>query len=151
MEIMIVCVVVITVATLAIPNLLRTRSFAQEAAAAEALRLIAAAQAQYRATSATYANLSELGSGSPAYLDIALGCPAGGDSGSCVKQSYVFRAVPDDISDKYYATAEPQYLASAHTFYTDENGFLCRSSNTNTSAPGSHSSGGCPAGFSNVE
>lgn len=151
MEIMIVCVVVITVAALAIPNMLRTRCFAQQVAALEALRAIAAAQGQYRAVSPNYANLSELGSVSPAYLDTILGCPAGGDAGSCLKQSYIFRAVPDDARSKFYATAAPQALQSSHTYYVDEGGFLCQSNTTNTPAPAAHSSGGCPAGFSQAQ
>ena len=141
-EIMIVVAIIALLAAIAIPNLLRARVSAQEAAAAAALHTVAAAEIQFRATNATYATLAVLGAANPPYIDSTLAAGA--------KQGYNFVATPNAGVD-FYATAAPQTLAQANTFYVDEDGVLCRSSATNTAAPAAHTGAGCPAGFAEMQ
>jgi prepilin-type N-terminal cleavage/methylation domain-containing protein len=141
-EIMIVVAIIALLAAIAIPNLLRARVSANEASAAAALHTVCAAEIQWRATNATYATLAQLGAANPPYIDSTL---AGG-----VKQGYNFSAVPNAGAD-FYATAAPQVLAAAHTFYIDEDGILCRSNATGTAAPAAHTGAGCPAGFTEMQ
>jgi len=141
-EIMIVVAIIALLAAIAIPNLLRARVSAQEAAAAAALHTVAAAEIQYRATHSSYADLDELDDETPPYIDSTLAAGA--------KQGYDFVAVANSGTD-FYATAAPQTLTQAHTFYIDEDGVLCRSDATNTAAPAAHTAAGCPANFTEVD
>lgn len=150
-EIMIVVAIIALLAAIAIPNLLRARLSAQEAAAAAALHTVAAAEIQWRATNANYANLNELGSANPPYIDRTLGCAAGVDGANCLKQGYNFAATPQDAADNFFATAAPAVLAQAHTFYIDEDGVLCRSTATGIAAPAAHTAAGCPANFAEMQ
>ncbi|MDD3296348.1 MAG: prepilin-type N-terminal cleavage/methylation domain-containing protein [Candidatus Omnitrophica bacterium] len=144
-EIMIVVAIIALLAAIAIPNLLRARVSAQEAAAAAALHTIAAAEVQYRATHSAYAALANLDDDDPPYVDSTLAAGA--------KQGYNFTATPvsGSTGSQFIATAAPQTLSQAHTFYIDEDGVLCRSNSTNTSAPTTHTGSGCPTGFAEVE
>ena len=137
-EIMIVVAIIALLAAIAIPNLLRARISANESNAAAALHTVCAAEIQWRATNATYANLAAMGATNPPYIDSTL---AAGQ-----KQNYNFVAAPNGATD-FYATAAPVVLAQAHTFYIDEDGILCRSTATGVAAPGAHTAAGCPAGF----
>jgi prepilin-type N-terminal cleavage/methylation domain-containing protein len=144
-EIMIVVAIIALLAAIAIPNLLRSRISAQEAAAAAALHTVAAAEVQYRATHPNYVALANLDDDNPPYIDSTL---AGG-----TKQGYSFAASPITGSEgsQFIATAAPQTLTQAHTFYIDEDGVLCRSNATNTAAPTTHTDTGCPSGFSEMQ
>jgi len=143
-EIMIVVAIIALLAAIAIPNLLRARVSAQEAAAAAALHTVAAAEIQYRATNASYATLAQLGAATPPYIDATL---AGG-----AKQGYNFVATPNGGTN-FFATAAPAVLTQSNTFYVDEDGILCRSNAANTAAPAAHKAAGgtCPAGFSEMQ
>lgn len=143
-EIMIVVAIIALLAAIAIPNLLRARVNAQESAAASAMHTITSAQVSWRATNSTYATLAQLGAATPPYIDSTL---AGGS-----KQSYTF-AIPQQTASQFYATAVPQTLAQAHSFYIDEGGILCRSDAVGTAAAGGHTAAGtnCPAGYSEVQ
>ena len=141
-EIMIVVAIIALLAAIAIPNLLRARVSAQESAAAAAMHTIVAAQVQYRATHSNYSTLDALDDDTPPYIDSTLA------NGS--KHSYNFN-VSGVSPSEFYVTGAPVSLSQAHTFYIDEDGVLCRSDATNTSAPGAHTGSGCPANFSEVE
>ena len=142
-EIMIVVAIIALVSAIAIPNLLRARISAQEAAAAAALHTVAEAEIQWRATNATYATLVQLGAATPPYIDSTLAAGA--------KQGYDFAAAPN-AGVNFYATAAPATLAQAHTFYIDEDGVLCRSTATGVAAPlAHHAAVGCPAGLVEVQ
>ncbi|MDD5069165.1 MAG: prepilin-type N-terminal cleavage/methylation domain-containing protein [Candidatus Omnitrophica bacterium] len=142
-EIMIVVAIIALLAAIAIPNLLRARVSANEAAAAAAMHTIAAAQIQYRASNPTYASLGTLGNATPPYIDSRL---AGGS-----KQGYNFTS-GFSTGANFWAAGEPQDNTAAHTFYIDEDGVICRSSNTSVSAETSHFNGsGCPTGYAEVE
>lgn len=141
-EIMIVVAIIALLAAIAIPNLLRARVSAQESAAAAALHTILTAEIQWRASNTSYATLAQLGAATPPYIDGTLAAGA--------KQGYNFVATPNAGVD-FYATAAPQTLAQANTYYVDEDGVLCRSTATGTAAPAAHTGAGCPAGFAEVQ
>jgi prepilin-type N-terminal cleavage/methylation domain-containing protein len=142
-EIMIVVAVIIILAALAVPNLLRSRISAQEAAATAGLRAIIAAETQYRGSNPHYVNLGILDDDIPPYIDSLL---AAG-----VSQGYSYNVVVDTVNDNFYATAVPQTMTAAHTFYTTEGGVICRSDTINTAAPSGRAAGSCPANFSELQ
>jgi prepilin-type N-terminal cleavage/methylation domain-containing protein len=144
-EIMIVVAIIALLAAIAIPNLLRSRVSAQEAAAAAAVHTVVAAEVQYRATHANYASLATLDDDNPPYIDSTLAAGT--------KQGYSFAASPVTGSEgtQFIVTAAPSTLTQAHTFYSDEDGVLCRSTATNTAAPTAHTDTGCPSGFAEVQ
>jgi prepilin-type N-terminal cleavage/methylation domain-containing protein len=145
-EIMIVVAIIALLAAIAIPNLLRARSTAQEAAASAAMHTLVAAETQYRATHNNFTTLDELGNATPPYIDQTLGC----SSPPCTKQGYGFNLTVDNAS-AFFATAVPSD-GKAHCFYIDEDGVLCRSDDdTCNSAVGSHSASGCPSAYNETE
>ena len=139
-EIMIVVAIIALLAAIAIPNLLRARISAQEAAASAALHTLAAAEIQWRATNASYATLDQLGPAGavltlPPYIDATL------ETGA--KQGYTFTAVPN-AGTNFYAEAV-HTAGQAHSFYIDEAGVLCRSTAVGAAALAAHQGGVCPA------
>ena len=142
-EIMIVVGVVLLIAGLAIPNLLRSRVFTQEAIATATLHAISSGQMQYRATSSNYATFAQLSAATPPYIPAQL-------SATGIAKGYNFTVTPNGGAN-FFATASPQVLAQAHTFYIDEEGLLCRSNSENTAAPGGHIGNGCPVGFTEAQ
>ncbi len=141
-EIMIVVAIIALLSAIAIPNLLRARSQAQEGTASSAMHTIVAAEVAYRATHASYAALAALDDEDPPYIDSTL---AAGN-----KQGFTFASGGVSASE-FYATGAPQTLTQGHTFYVDEDGVLCRSDAANTAAPTAHTGSGCPANFSEVQ
>jgi prepilin-type N-terminal cleavage/methylation domain-containing protein len=144
-EIMIVVAIIALLAAIAIPNLLRARISAQESAAASAVKTVVAAQIQYRASHPSYAALTDLDADNPPYIDSTL---AGG-----TKQGYLFVSdkVTDSEASEFIITGAPQTISQAHTFYSDEDGVLCRSTATSTAAPTAHTGASCPSGFAEME
>lgn len=141
-EIMIVVAIIALLAAIAIPNLLRARVNAQEAAAAAALHTVAAAEISYRATNPDYATLAELGSATPPYIDSTL---SGGS-----KQGYTFAVTTNATADNFFGTAI-HGSTQAHTFYIDEDGILCRSDAIGAAVPGSHQASGCPSNYTEMQ
>ncbi|MBN3040672.1 MAG: prepilin-type N-terminal cleavage/methylation domain-containing protein [Candidatus Omnitrophica bacterium] len=141
-EIMIVVAIIALLSAIAIPNLLRARSNANESNAAAAMHTLVAAQVAYRATHSNYATLASLDDDDPPYIDSTL---AGGN-----KQGYTF-ATGGVTPAQFYATAIPQTLTQGHSFYVDEDGVLCRSNSTNTGAETSHTGSGCPSNYGEVQ
>jgi len=104
-EIMIVVAIIALLAAVAIPNLLRARANANDAAAVVALKNLASAAISYRSVNATYPlELLSLAPGyaTPAYIDVVLGCA---DSSGCPKSGYSFSFIGTDNS--FAATAKP--------------------------------------------
>ncbi|MDD2689146.1 MAG: prepilin-type N-terminal cleavage/methylation domain-containing protein [Candidatus Omnitrophica bacterium] len=124
-EIMIVVAIIALLAAIAIPNLFRARISAQESVAAGALRTIVAAEIQYRANNFQFATLTELGSTTPPYIDLTLGCV----NPPCIKQDYKFKVgIPGGgVQPQFLAVAEPVNLSAAHTYFMTDEGILCRS------------------------
>jgi len=121
-EIMIVVAVIILLAALAIPNILRARLNANEASAISSMRIIAQASITYRAANPSFpANMSLLANAVPAYIDSFLG---GG-----LKQGYNFTLV--GAAHTFSCTAVPitQNVTGVRSFYVDESGIIRASSN----------------------
>jgi type IV pilus assembly protein PilA len=143
-EIMIVVAIIALLAAIAIPNLLRARVSAQESAAASALHTLSAAMIQWRATNPTYAaNIAALSGTTPPYIDGVLGLGT--------KQGYLFTAAADAVpGTQFIATAVPQVLTQAHSYYIDEEGVLCRSTALNQ-AVAAYVATGCPANYAELQ
>lgn len=111
-ELLVVVAVVLILAAVAIPNLLRARRAANEASSVASLRAIASGQMAYRHTQGAYTTLAGLGSES--VIDNVLA------SGS--KSGYVFQSDPGtDPTMEFTADAEPAVssgiAASGTRFY----------------------------------
>jgi type IV pilus assembly protein PilA len=126
-EIMIVVAIIALLAAIAIPNLLRARHNANEAAAIASLKTISAACESFRAaqTPPTYpANLAVLGTPptGPAYIDTAL---AGATNAATERQGYFFTYALVN-RNQYTCTATPATIGTTGTriFFVDESGVI---------------------------
>ena len=118
-EIMIVVAIIILLAAIAIPNLLRARHNANEAAAIGSLRTLSTAMESFRAaqtTPAYPATLGALTSANPPYIDATLG---GG-----VKQGYSYAYATG--SGTYSVTASPSTVnvTGTRVFVVDHSGVI---------------------------
>lgn len=118
-EIMIVVAIIILLAAIAIPNLLRARLNANEAAAIAGLRTIGTASESYRAAQTTPEyppTLATLSGTNPPYIDTVLG--AGNKQG----YTYVFTGG----TYQYNVTASPinPTVTGVRTFTIDESGVV---------------------------
>ncbi len=121
-EIMIVVAVIVLLAAVAIPGLLRSRLNANEAAAISSVKTISWAATTYRAANSAYpANLSVLSSSNPSYVDSVLG------SGS--KQGYNFTL--EGNSDNFNLSAIPATpnITGVRCFFVDTGGVIRSSAN----------------------
>lgn len=126
-EIMIVVAIIVLLAALAIPNLLRARLNANEAAAISSMRVIASSAISYRSANPAFpVNLSVLATAVPSYIDGFLG------AGS--KQGYNFTVSGD--TDSFNATAIPhaQNVTGVRSFFVDATGIVRASSNGSVDA-----------------
>jgi prepilin-type N-terminal cleavage/methylation domain-containing protein len=126
-EIMIVVAVIVLLAAIAIPGLLRSRLSANEAAAIASVKTISWATTTYRAGNPSFPeNLSILATASPAYVDSVLGSGA--------KQGYTF--VLSGAANTYNLTALPleQNITGVRSFFVDESGVIRASSNGTANA-----------------
>jgi prepilin-type N-terminal cleavage/methylation domain-containing protein len=119
-EIMIVVAIIILLAAIAIPNLLRARHNANESAAIGAQRTISTAAESYRAaqTAPEYCtSLAQLSSATPPYIDSTLGARS--------KQGYSFTFTRTN-SNQYGCIASPVTVnvTGTRTFFVDESGVL---------------------------
>lgn len=122
-EIMIVVAIIILLAAIAIPNLLRARHNANESAAIAGLRTISTACESWRAatTPPSYPTaaqgLAALGAAVPPYIDNTL---AGG-----TKQGYTYAYVFGD-ANTYTCTATPVTVGVTGTriFFVDQSGVI---------------------------
>jgi len=98
LELLIVLAIIILLASIAVPNLMKARRAANEASAVSTLKLIAGGQLVYRQTQGEYTTLSSLNQES--IIDNLVG--------SGVKSGYVFESLPGTFpADEYTATATP--------------------------------------------
>jgi type IV pilus assembly protein PilA len=124
-EIMIVVAIIALLAAIAIPNLLRARHNANEAAAIASLRTISVACESYRAaqTPPDYpADLDTLATETPPYIDAGLADAVDEDN---ERQGYFFtysRTNPN----QYTCTASPAVSGTTGTrvFFVDESGVI---------------------------
>lgn len=124
-EIMIVVAIISLLAAIAIPNLLRARHNANEAAAIAALRTISTACESFRSaqTPATYpANLAALGAAVPPYIDNTL---AGATAAGTAKQGYFYTYALVN-ANQFTCTATPAVVGTTGTrvFFVDESGVI---------------------------
>jgi prepilin-type N-terminal cleavage/methylation domain-containing protein len=144
-ELLIVVAIILIIAAIAIPNLLRSRIAANEASAVRSLRAVDTAQVTYASTypSAGYAtNLATLGPGSNAgntsatstnavLLDNILGCATATASGSsCTKSGYIITMSGGTAINgavyTYAINADPvtQDQTGTRHFYTGTPGYI---------------------------
>jgi prepilin-type N-terminal cleavage/methylation domain-containing protein len=144
-ELLIVVAIILIIAAIAIPNLLRSRIAANESSAVGSLRTINTAQVTYSATYPTVgfaSDLSELGSpagasctaatASACLLDSVLGCPgAGSPGGICTKSGYSFNvnlsgaAVAGQPLTYYTSNADPSSTQTGtRYFFSDASGVI---------------------------
>ena len=119
-EIMIVVAIIALLAAIAIPNLLRARHNANEAAAIASLRTISTACESYRAsqTPSWYpASMAILGAAVPPYIDATLA--------TATKQGYGYAYVLVN-ANQYTCTATPVTIGTTGTrvFFVDESGVI---------------------------
>ena len=124
-EIMIVVAIIILLAAIAIPNLLRARHNANEAAAIGSLRTLSTAMESFRAaqTSPTYpADLAALAAATPPYIDAALA------TGTKQGYTYVYSL---DSANEYTVTGSPTTVnvTGTRVFVVDESGVITSGGN----------------------
>lgn len=128
-ELMIVITIILIIAAIAIPNLLRSRMSANEAGAAGGMRTISTAEVNYQtagidaATNGVgkYATLTSLGTGVTPFIDPAL------SSGQ--KNGYTFQANPTfeaGTVPRYTAIATPSQSGATgfRAYFVDESGVI---------------------------
>ena len=126
-EIMIVVAIIVLLAAIAIPNLLRARVNANQSAAAAALHTLSTSAQSYRGAKPSYPTvLASLTAETPPYIDNVLG------SGS--KQGYSF--VLTGLTNSFTATASPDIFGTtgARYFFVDESGVIRYSDVSGTAA-----------------
>ena len=122
-EIMIVMAIIVLLAAIAIPNLLRARVNANEAAAVAALQTISGAAQSYRSSNPTYPTiLQSLSTGNVPYIDNVLGCA----TAPCGKQGYSFELTQTDAGQSFTAVARPQAFekSGVRGFFVDASGVI---------------------------
>ena len=130
-ELLIVVAIILIIAAIAIPNLLRARIAANEASAVSSLRTMNTADITYNSTYGNYSpDLSSMGpangntptSTDADLLDQVLAPPGGNTTSS--KSGYVFSYT--NGSGTYSITAQPQSLnqTGVRYFYTDPSGVI---------------------------
>jgi prepilin-type N-terminal cleavage/methylation domain-containing protein len=124
-EIMIVVAIIALLAAIAIPNLLRARHNANEAAAIAAVRTISTACESFRAaqTPTSYpANLAALSAATPAYIDAGL---AGATAAGTARQGYFYTYALVN-ANQFTCTASPALSGTTGTriFFVNESGVI---------------------------
>jgi len=118
-EIMIVVAIIVLLAAIAIPNLLRTRMNANESAAIANLGTISTASQTYRAANPSYpVALASLWSGqTPPYADSSIGAATG-------KQGYTFSLT--GTTNSFTAVASPVTVGTTGSryFFVDTTGVI---------------------------
>jgi type IV pilus assembly protein PilA len=121
-EVMIVVAIIVLIAAIAIPGILRSRLNANEAAAVASVKTISWAATTYRTQNPGYpANLSDLAAAVPAYIDRVLG--------SGTKQGYTF--VLEGSANYYNVSAVPvtPNVTGVRTFFVDAAGIIRATAN----------------------
>jgi type IV pilus assembly protein PilA len=120
-ELLIVVAIILIIAAIAIPNLMRSRIAANDSAAAASVRSINTAEATYQNLYPLvgYGSLSALGPGGPGcpsggasstnacVLDAVLGCVAGTSGTFCIKDNFQYTVTVNSSGADYVIFAEP--------------------------------------------
>jgi type IV pilus assembly protein PilA len=143
-ELLIVVAIILIIAAIAIPNLLRSRIAANEASAVGSIRTINTAELTYASTYPTYGftDLQTLGgtaggtasATSALILDSTLGCSGGTGAVVCPKSGYNFSipgitgggSAPANPVGAYTVTAVPVTVGTTgqRNFYSDASGVI---------------------------
>ena len=120
-EIMIVVAIIVLLAAIAIPNLLRARLSANESTAIAAMRTLSTAMETFRAAQsppAYPAALTDLNATNPPYIDSVLA------SGN--KSGYTFTYGSANSGNTYTVSAAPQTanVTGVRSFYVDQSGVV---------------------------
>jgi len=117
-EIMIVVGIVALLASLAIPNFLKSRIHANEGVTQDALKTIASAEISFRSSNSVYASLEELGSANPPYIDTVL------SSGE--RSGYTFTITDIDNDSTFHCSAKPNFqnITGVRSFCITEDGVV---------------------------
>jgi prepilin-type N-terminal cleavage/methylation domain-containing protein len=155
-EIMIVVAIIALLAAIAIPNLLRARLNANEAATIEASKTVSGAATSFASVNnaafpATIAAMTTAGGiVGPPYLDDTFTDPT-------TRNGYQLTYTPvdgnaDGIWDAFWVDAIPLSagVTGSRTFYIDDAGVICGAPQ-GTAAAGAHAAGACPAGFTALQ
>jgi prepilin-type N-terminal cleavage/methylation domain-containing protein len=118
-EIMIVVAIIVLLAAIAIPNLLRARLSANEATAIAAMRTISTASESYRAAQSPPAYptaLNSLSSANPPYIDSVLG---GGN-----KSGYSYTWTGGGTTYSVVGAPQTANVTGVRSFYVDQSGVV---------------------------
>ncbi|MFA5038503.1 MAG: type II secretion system protein [Candidatus Omnitrophota bacterium] len=128
-EIMIVVAIIVLLAAIAIPNLLRARLSANEATAIAAMRTLSTAMESYRAAQSPPAYpsaLTSLNASNPPYIDSVL---AGGN-----KSGYTFTIAGGGNTYSVVGTPQTANVTGVRSFYVDQSGVV-RVGNSSSGTP----------------
>jgi len=145
-ELLIVVAIILIIAAIAIPNLLRARIAANESSAASIIRTINTAEVSYITAypAANYANLTTLGGVGPCSPSSTTACliddSLATDNGGAGKSGYHFAADGTTILGGYTAEAHPIQIGSSgvNSFCSIEDAVVRKDSSgaTNAAAAG---------------
>jgi type IV pilus assembly protein PilA len=130
-ELMIVISIIVIVAAMAVPNLLRSKLASNEASAIGALRTLSSAQNNFQGVTVSdadgdgigeYGSFLQLSSATPAFIDESLG--AGRKNGYFVIVTTTGAADTDEILWQASAFPISKGWSGNRTFYIDESGVL---------------------------
>src|ERR1700686_83849 len=126
-ELLIVVAIILIIAAIAIPNLLRSRIAANEASAAGSIRTIVTAETSYYSTyGAGYAPRAQLGGAVPCPSSAATSCLIDPVVASGTKSGYIIAAAPLAGGTAFVTSAVPQtpQVSGVSLFCSDETGVI---------------------------
>jgi type IV pilus assembly protein PilA len=120
-ELLIVVAIILIIAAIAIPNLIRSKIASNNSAAAATVRTLNTAEATYNSSyqPSSYATLAQLGPGAntcPAtgatstnacIVDFTLGCAAGTSGGSCIRDQFTYSITVNNSGQDYVISSWP--------------------------------------------
>jgi len=128
-ELLIVVAIILIIAAIAIPNLLRSRIAANEASAASSIRTIVSMETQYKINTQSYGTLAELNTAN--LIDGAIGTAPNQKSG------YTFASAAV-LADTFQVTADPTSPLNSgnRAFCSDQNTIVKVDGTTNPPVAG---------------
>ena len=161
-ELLIVVAIILIIAAIAIPNLMRSRIAANDSAAAASVRTLNTAEATYNSTysGAGFAALSTLGPGATAtcgtpsstnacILDSTLGCNAGVSGTKCQRDNFFYLITVNNSGADYVIEAWPIAATQGNQDYCSAPDMVVRSqpdNNPSAGGPGVASDSACQGG-----
>ena len=139
-ELLIVVAIILIIAAIAIPNLMRARMSANESSAAGSIRTINTGEVSYAAAypSIGFTNLSVLGGATPCTPSTATGCFIDNVLAAGSKEGYTFTATPstavNGVNMTYTSLGYPSALNQTGTrsFCSDQTGVIFYNVNAQT-------------------